>query len=126
MLTDALVAMGHLVLTDDGGELTSSGESFLRKLGIDVASPSRTRRLFCQPCLDWTERRYHLKGLLGAAILRRLLELGWFERIPESRALRLTSRGREGLSEIFHVEFDGQPAAWGERSETQQRTSRGR
>jgi DNA-binding transcriptional ArsR family regulator len=105
-LTDALVAMGHLVLTDDGGELTSSGESFLRAFGVDLASPSRTRRLFCQPCLDWTERRYHLKGFVGAAILARLLELGWFERIPASRALRLTSCGRDGLSEVFHVDFE--------------------
>jgi hypothetical protein len=62
--------------------------------------------MFCQPCLDWTERRYHLKGLVGAAILGRLLELGWFKRISGGRALRLTSSGRIGLSEIFHIDFD--------------------
>src|SRR5262249_37762643 len=81
-LTDALVAMGHLVLSDEGGQLTPSGENFLRRLGVDLTSSARTRRVFCQPCLDWTERRYHLRGLVGAAILHRLLELGWFERIP--------------------------------------------
>lgn len=103
-ITDALVAMGYIVLSDEGGELTSSGERFLCTFGADLSPGSR--RIFCQPCLDWTERRYHLRGLVGAAILRRLLELGWFKRVPGSRALRLTPSGRAGLSEIFHVEFD--------------------
>jgi DNA-binding transcriptional ArsR family regulator len=105
-ITDALVAMGHIVLTDEGGELTSSGERFICTFGADLMSRTRTRRVFCQPCLDWTERRYHLKGLVGAAILRRLLELGWFKRVPGGRVLQLTSCGRAGLSEIFHIEFD--------------------
>jgi len=103
-VTDALVAMGHIVLTDEGGELTASGERFLCTFGADLAS--RARRVFCQPCLDWTERRYHLKGLVGAAILHRLLELGWFKRVSGTRALQLTSSGRAGLSEVFHIEFD--------------------
>ena len=76
-ITDALVAMGHIVLTDEGGEVTSSGERFLSAFGADLRP--RTRRIFCQPCLDWSERRYHLKGLVGARILDRLLELGWLK-----------------------------------------------
>ena len=103
-ITDALVAMGHIALSDEGGEVTASGARFLSAFGANL-SP-RTRRIFCQPCLDWTERRYHLKGLVGAAILHRLLELGWFKRVSGSRALRLTSSGRAGLSEIFHIEID--------------------
>jgi DNA-binding transcriptional ArsR family regulator len=85
-ITDALVAMGHIVLTEEGGEVTHSGKRFLDNLGVDLRSQSRSRRMFCQPCLDWTERRYHLKGLVGASILRRLLDLGWFKRLPGSRA----------------------------------------
>src|SRR5215468_6701220 len=103
-VTDALVAMGHIVLTDEGGELTPSGERFLCTFGADLTSPSR--RVFCQPCLDWTERRYHLKGLVGAAILHRQLELGWLRRVSGSRALRLTSSGRAGLSEFFRIEIN--------------------
>ena len=108
-IADALVAMGHLVLTDDGGELTPSGTRFLCAFGIDFSSAPRPRRVFCQPCLDWTERRYHLTGLVGASILRRLLGLGWFERIPGSRALQLTSRGKAGLFDTFQVELDDGP-----------------
>ena len=103
-VTDALVAMGHIVLTDDGGEITASGGHFLSAFGVDLTP--RTRRIFCQPCLDWSERRYHLKGLVAARILDRLLGLGWLKCVRDSRALHLTSSGRAGLSELFHIEID--------------------
>src|SRR5882672_3307716 len=103
-VTDALVAMGHIELTDEGGEVTSSGGHFLSAFGADLRP--RTRRIFCQPCLDWSERRYHLKGLVGARILDRLLELGWLKSVSGSRALQLTSPGRAGLSEIFQIEIN--------------------
>jgi DNA-binding transcriptional ArsR family regulator len=108
-VTDALVAMGHIVLTDEGGEVTSSGGRFLSAFGADLRP--RTRRIFCQPCLDWSERRYHLKGLVGARILDRLLELGWLKFVSGSRALQLTSSGRAGLSETLQIEFtnEGMP-----------------
>src|SRR5262244_3296809 len=102
-VTDALVAMGHIVLTDEGGEVTSSGGRFLSAFGVDLKP--RTRRMFCQPCLDWSERRYHLKGLVGARILDRLIELGWLKPVPNSRALQLPASGRAGLSEIFQIEI---------------------
>jgi len=105
-VTDALVAMGHIVLTDEGGEVTSSGGRFLAAFGADLTP--RTRRMFCQPCLDWSERRYHLKGLVGARILDRLLELGWFKCMSNSRVLRLTSSGRAGLAEIFQIEINNE------------------
>ena len=107
-ITDALVAMEHVVLTDEGGELTPSGERFLGAFGADLATRARSR-IFCQPCLDWTERRYHLKGLVGAAILDRLLELAWFERASGTRALRLTPAGRAGLLELFGIELGDGP-----------------
>jgi DNA-binding transcriptional ArsR family regulator len=105
-VTDALVAMGHIVLTDEGGEVTSSGGRFLSAFGADLRP--RTRRLFCQPCLDWSERRYHLKGLVGARILDRLFELGWLKRVSDSRALQLTSSGTAGLSEVFQIEINNE------------------
>ena len=96
--------MGHIVLTDEGGEVTSSGGRFLSAWGVDLMP--RSRRIFCQPCLDWSERRYHLKGLVGARILDRLLDLGWLKCVSGSRALQLTSSGRAGLSEIFQIEIN--------------------
>jgi DNA-binding transcriptional ArsR family regulator len=110
-VTDALVAMGHIVLTDEGGEVTASGARFLAALGADPTP--RSRRMFCQPCLDWSERRYHIKGLVGARILDLLLERGWLKSVPGSRALQLTPAGKAGLSEIFQIEIDntGAPTA---------------
>src|SRR5216683_1709060 len=105
-VTDALAAMGHIVLTDEGGEVTSSGGRFLSAFGADLTP--RTRRIFCKPCLDWSERRYHLKGLVGARILDRLLELGWLKHVSGSRALELTSSGRAGLSEVFQIEINNE------------------
>jgi DNA-binding transcriptional ArsR family regulator len=105
-MTDALVAMGHISLTDEGGEVTASGARFLSAFGADLTP--RTRRIFCQPCLDWSERRYHLKGLVGARILDRLLELGWLKCVSGSRALQLTSSGRAGLCEIFQIEINNE------------------
>ncbi|HWB46922.1 MAG TPA: hypothetical protein VG900_15920, partial [Hyphomicrobiaceae bacterium] len=105
-VTDALVGMGHIVLSDDGGEVSSSGARFLSAFGADLTT--RTGRIFCQPCLDWSERRYHLKGLVGARILDRLLELGWLKSVSGSRALQLTSSGRVGLSETFRIEINNE------------------
>jgi DNA-binding transcriptional ArsR family regulator len=92
-ITDALVAMGHV-------------ERFFTTFGVDLRP--RTRRIFCQPCLDWSERRYHLKGLVGARILDRLLELGWLKCASGSRALQLTPSGRAGLSEVFQIDINNE------------------
>lgn len=106
-ITDALVANGHIVLGEDGGEVTAAGARFLTGFGADLRS--RGRRIFCRPCLDWSERRYHVAGLVGAEIWRRCLALGWFTRERDSRALRLTAAGRAGLLDVFGVdpETDG-------------------
>jgi DNA-binding transcriptional ArsR family regulator len=108
-LTDELVRRGHIVLSDEGGEVTSGGAQFLAGFGVDLQP--RGRRLFCHPCLDWSERRYHLKGQVGAGLLCRCMELGWFRRERDSRALRLTPAGRSGLAEMFGVDVgDARPA----------------
>jgi DNA-binding transcriptional ArsR family regulator len=104
-VTDALIRRGHLVLSDEGGELTPAGEKFLCTFGVDLVPPPGSRRMLCQPCLDWSERRYHVRGLVGSAILDRLLALGWFRRERGSRALRLTPAGRAGLADVFGIEF---------------------
>ena len=104
-IADALVARRHVALADDGGEVTEAGEGFLQSFGADLDGPARSRRIFCRPCLDWSERRYHIAGRVGAEICRCCLERGWFARERDSRALRLTSAGRLGLAETFGLEL---------------------
>jgi DNA-binding transcriptional ArsR family regulator len=109
-IADALVARGHVVLGDDGGEVTPSGTRVLTDFGADL--DLRSKRIFCRPCLDWSERRYHVAGLVGAEILRRCLELGWIRRERDTRAVRLTPAGRAGLVDAFGVDLtDVQPQA---------------
>jgi len=100
-------------LAGKAGEVTASGERFLCEFGADLRRPPGSRRVFCQPCLDWSERRWHLKGVVGAAILNRLIDLGWFKRERDSRALRLTPVGRIGLAKTFGaaLELDARTAA---------------
>jgi DNA-binding transcriptional ArsR family regulator len=104
-IADALVARGHVILGEDGGEVTGAGAQFLTEFGADLAPTSRTRRVFCKPCLDWSERRYHVAGRVGAEICRRCLELGWFARERDTRALRLSAAGVAGLRAAFGVDL---------------------
>ena len=100
-LSDALCERGYIALADDGGEVTDSGVVFFRNFGADLAAARSHRRIFCRPCLDWTERRPHLGGSIGAALAQRCFDLGWIERMREGRAVVITPRGRRGLREVF-------------------------
>lgn len=102
-IADSLIRNGHVILGPDGGEVTESGELFLGNLGIDVVGSRKRRRAFCRPCLDWSERRYHLAGAIGAAIAERCFEMNWVKRIEESRALRITPVGEKGLLATFGI-----------------------
>jgi DNA-binding transcriptional ArsR family regulator len=88
-ITNALARRGCLVFSSDGGELTSRGVGLLGDLGVDVHAAQQQRRAFCRPCLDWTERRPHLGGALGAALLQSLADTGIIERDTESRTALL-------------------------------------
>jgi DNA-binding transcriptional ArsR family regulator len=105
-LADNLSARGHLVLTPEAGEITESGASFLGDFGVDLEALRMKRRTLCRPCLDWTERRLHLGGTVGAALARRCFDLGWLTRMRDSRALTVTAAGRRGLEDIFGLTLD--------------------
>lgn len=97
-VTDALRANGYLI--EDGArfELSDEGEAWSSAIGIDVAALRRSRRKFAPACLDWTERRHHIGGALGAALAARMFELGWIERHGRSRAIRVTRAGVQALT----------------------------
>jgi DNA-binding transcriptional ArsR family regulator len=82
-------------------EVTGPGEASLAEFGVDTGALRRQRRRFAGACLDWTQRRPHLNGALGAAITARLLELGWLAPGPHRRAVRVTPAGCEGLAAAF-------------------------
>jgi DNA-binding transcriptional ArsR family regulator len=74
-IADALVTARFIVLTEEGGEVTKAGARFFTRFGAELNPQSGSRRIFCRACLDWSERRYHVAGFVGAEIWRRCLEL---------------------------------------------------
>jgi DNA-binding transcriptional ArsR family regulator len=82
-------------------ELGRGGRTWFAKLGVDVEALRGARRCFARKCLDWTERRPHLAGALGAALFSRMLELGWVARRRESRVVRITHLGERELRGRF-------------------------
>jgi DNA-binding transcriptional ArsR family regulator len=106
-LADAMVASGQVELAKDGGLMTDTGMELLRKLGIDVDGPSRVSnrrgRVLCRPCLDWSERRPHLAGAVGAALCTLSFDKGWVRRIEGTRAVAITPNGQRSYRELFGV-----------------------
>ncbi|MEP6729420.1 MAG: helix-turn-helix transcriptional regulator [bacterium] len=104
-LHDRLVALGWLVSEPSGSDgayaLSMKGVRTLESLGIDLEGAQRSRRRFAFACLDWSERRSHLGGALGAALLHLALEQRWVALERDSRALRVTARGRRDMQTIF-------------------------
>jgi DNA-binding transcriptional ArsR family regulator len=110
-LADALVACGHAQFTGDAGIVTDAGMQFFGRIGIDVdAIPARrvkgAARVLCRPCLDWSERRPHLAGALGAAICTHCFERGWIGRIAGTRAVTITPAGVRVFREQFGARVD--------------------
>lgn len=114
---DALVAADAIVAPDaNGGPATlgNSGEVTLgpnavkifEKLGVDVQAAVASRRQFAYACRDWTERRFHLGGALGAALYRRFRDAGWVTSGTERRQLVVTSSGRAALREQLGLSLD--------------------
>jgi DNA-binding transcriptional ArsR family regulator len=104
-LVDAMTAARLMTLQGGRFELTDQGTSWFAELGIDVAQLRTARRSFARACLDWSERRPHLAGALGAALAARFLELDWIERAPRGRAAKLTPKGRASLRKALAVEL---------------------
>ena len=105
-LADALRARGFVELTSDAGLVTEPGLAFLGEIGIDpevlqVRGSQPSRRVLCRPCLDWSERRLHLGGRVGAALCQHSMAQGWTRRLEGTRAVRITPEGGRVFLEKF-------------------------
>lgn len=100
-MLDRMVAEGDVTLDGDDAALTPSGEARVAALGIDVPALRAQRRPVCRTCLDWSERRSHLAGSLGEALLARFIADGWAKREKDSRAIRFTAEGERKFVALF-------------------------
>lgn len=96
LVYERLAQRGAFALGPDGIVLTPQGAQALAALGVDAAAPAG-RRPFCRTCLDWSERRHHLAGTLGALLLERFEGLGWARRVPDSRVFAFSTAGETAL-----------------------------
>jgi DNA-binding transcriptional ArsR family regulator len=99
---EALLHRGVLEVSGEVLRLSKSGAQWFLDLGIDTDAAARQRRTLCRACLDWSERRHHLAGSLGAALLTRLHELKWATRDRNSRVIKFTPRGLESFQRLLN------------------------
>ena len=98
---DALLRRKLLRRRDNELELTPAGVGFFRSFGIDLDALAAKRRPLCRTCLDWSVRRHHLGGAVGAELLQRLFALGWAKRVKDSRVVTFTPGGEAALNRQF-------------------------
>ncbi|MDI1327775.1 MAG: helix-turn-helix transcriptional regulator [Brevundimonas sp.] len=103
---DDLVRRGCLAVDAEGLTLTEAGRRFFGDLHVPVPNPAPRGRPLCRPCLDWSVRRNHLAGVAGAALLQRLLDLGWIKRRRDSRVIEITPDGGAGLRRTFGLSHE--------------------
>ena len=106
MLTELMIASNVLQIRDGAVSIGSEGHDFFRDIGIDTPHTSMPGRPFVKLCLDWTERRHHISGSLGAALMQKSLSMKWLERRRGSRALAITSLGYEAFECLFGLNRD--------------------
>jgi hypothetical protein len=110
-LADALVVGSYAELTNEAGLVTDTGIDFLVRMGVDLNASlaprtKKSRRILCRPCLDWSERRWHLAGAVGAAICAHSFADGWIRRMDGTRAVMITPKGLRVFREQFGAKIE--------------------
>jgi DNA-binding transcriptional ArsR family regulator len=100
-MLDGLIARGQIAAGEAGMALTGAGEAFVAAFGIDPSGLGGSRRPVCKGCLDWSVRREHLAGALGAALLQRIYALGWASRTEGQRIVAFTRAGSRAFEQVF-------------------------
>jgi DNA-binding transcriptional ArsR family regulator len=102
-ITEALLKQKLVQLEGKEYAIKPKGVALFMELGINIKELKRTRRAFARPCLDWSERKHHLAGALGAAILTKFISLGYIRKQRGSRVAIPTSLGQNRLYELFKI-----------------------
>jgi len=109
LITNALINNNYLILDDGKYIVTQEGKTWFLKFGIHIDEAKLKRRIFAKPCLDWSERHYHISGWLGTEIASLFFNRGWITKAENSRAVHLTPKGIAALKEHLHIEMTNQP-----------------
>ena len=104
-VTESLLGKGLIRPVDRNFELTEKGDRWFGDMGVDCEALREQRRGFARACLDWTERRPHLAGSLGAALLQVMMDRHWLRRMEGTRAVLVTAKGRKAMGEHFGMQL---------------------
>ena len=104
-MTNAMVKRGYLKPSDKDFLVSAKGWEWLASIGIVEGDFVKSRRPLARQCLDWSERRPHIAGHLGAVLLEKGMENLWFKRVQCSREIVLTSKGRQELYKLLDLDF---------------------
>ena len=100
-LHDSLLANQYLILKNGDLTLSKNGQSFMQEFGIDLDLLQASRSPLCRECLDWSERRSHLAGSLGRALLTQFEKTNWVKRDCNSRIIRFSDKGEKAFNIAF-------------------------
>ncbi len=102
-ITEAMLKQGYLSNSDNIYLVTEKGWDWFSQLNILENDFTKSRRPLTRQCMDWSERRSHLAGHLGAVFLEKTLENNWFKRVKFSRELVITSKGRQSINDFLGI-----------------------
>ncbi|WP_214484775.1 helix-turn-helix transcriptional regulator [Bacillus sp. SM2101] len=105
-ITEKLIDKEFLTLEDGEYVVTNQGKKWFLNFGINIEEANTKRRIFAKPCLDWSERRYHISGWLGSAIAKLFFEQEWITKAEKNRAVHLTKKGTKVLQDQLGINMN--------------------
>ncbi|GMR68906.1 MULTISPECIES: metalloregulator ArsR/SmtB family transcription factor [Bacillus] len=104
-ITEKLLASEFIILEEEEYIVTEQGKRWFLNFGINIETAEIKRRVFAKPCLDWSERRYHISGWLGSAIAKLFFEQEWITKTDKTRAVHLTKKGMKLLKDQLGIDM---------------------
>jgi len=102
-LTDSLLEQKIIIEKNNAYEISPEGEKWFSRFGINIEEAQKQKRIFLKPCLDWSERRNHIAGSIGALLLNKMIAEDWLRRTKDSRAMIITGKGEKELLKNFKI-----------------------
>ena len=102
-LADSLLEQKIIIEKNNTFEITSEGEKWFSDFGVNIGEAKKQKRIFLKPCLDWSERRYHIAGSVGTLLLNKMLEQDWIRRTANSRVILITGKGEKEMLKSFKI-----------------------
>jgi DNA-binding transcriptional ArsR family regulator len=102
-LTDSLLEQKIIIEKNSVFEISLEGEKWFSDFGIDISEAQKQKRIFLKPCLDWSERRNHIAGSIGALLLNKMISEDWLRKNTNSRAVTITGKGEKELLRYFKI-----------------------